>query len=203
GNVDDERNALLLGDLRDGGALTGIESTDEKLRAIVDQFFRARARDLHVGLGVGVHDRQFRHADLLEDGGRELDAALAVLTDARLRAGARQQYADLQRGALRAQDGEWRRAGEQAGSGGGCCEAAAGQRETSGVRLTGHEILPRLHALFLLFSGATCNGRLVADARGATRESLCCRPRASGGPKPQASRLRGTAWPLGLRPGSF
>ena len=59
-DVDDERNALLLGDLRDRGGLAGIEGADQELRAVVDQLLGARARDLDVGLGVGVHDLRGR-----------------------------------------------------------------------------------------------------------------------------------------------
>ena len=82
--------------------LAGIEGADQELRAVVDQFLGARARDLDVGLGVGIHDRELGQAEVLEDRRRDLDAALAVLADAGLRARARQQHADLQRRALRA-----------------------------------------------------------------------------------------------------
>ena len=104
GDVDDVGNALLLGDLRDGAALTGIERADQKLRAVGDQLLGARARDLDVGFGVGVHDLELGQADALEDRVRQLDAAEAVLTDAGLGAGARQQHADLERRALGADD---------------------------------------------------------------------------------------------------
>ena len=57
-DVDDVGNALLLGDLRDRGALAGVEGADQELRAVRDQLLGARARDLDVGLGVGVHDLQ-------------------------------------------------------------------------------------------------------------------------------------------------
>ena len=122
GDVDDEGNALLLGDLRDRGALAGVEGADQKLRAVGDQLLGARARDLDVGLGVGVHDLQVGQAEVLEDRTGELDAAVAVLADAGLRAGARQQHADLERAALRAHD---RGRGER-GGGGGAGEQACG-----------------------------------------------------------------------------
>ena len=83
--------------------LAGIEGADQELGAVVDQLLGARARHLDVGLGVGVHDRELGQAEILEDRRRDLDAALAVLPDAGLRARARQQHADLQRPALRAQ----------------------------------------------------------------------------------------------------
>ena len=58
-----KRNALLLGDLRDRGGLAGIEGADQELRAVVDQLLGARARDLDIGLGVGVHDRELGQAE--------------------------------------------------------------------------------------------------------------------------------------------
>ena len=115
-DVDDVGNALLLGDLRDRGALAGVEGADQQLRAVGDQLLGARARDLDVGLGVGIHDLQVGQADILQDRPGQLDAAEAVLADAGLRAGARQQHADLQRAALRADD---RGRGEQRGCGAG------------------------------------------------------------------------------------
>ena len=62
-------------------------------------------------------------------GRRKLDAAEAVLADAGLRAGARQQHADLQRAALRAHD---RGRGEERGRGGGAGkQTATGERACS------------------------------------------------------------------------
>ena len=115
-DVDDERDALLLGDLRDRGALAGVERADQKLRAIGDQLLGARARHLDVGLGVGVHDLQVGQADVLQDRTGQFDAAEAVLSDAGLDAGARQQHADFQRAALRAND-RWRRKNGGGGTG--------------------------------------------------------------------------------------
>ena len=86
-DIDDERDALLLGHLGDRGALAGIEGADQELRAVVDQLLGARARHLDVGLGVGVHDREIGQAEVLEDRRRDVDAALAVLPDAGLGAG--------------------------------------------------------------------------------------------------------------------
>ena len=140
-DVDDERNALLLGHLGDRGALAGIEGADQELRAVVDQFLGARARHLHVGLGVGIHDRELGQAELLEDARRDLDAALAVLADAGLRARARQQHADLQRPALRASDVERRGAGEQSGGADTGGEAAAGNACASDFALQFIEVL--------------------------------------------------------------
>ena len=63
----------------------GIEGADQELRALADQLLGARARDIDVGFGVGVHDLQRRQAEVLEDARRDIDAALAVLADAGLR----------------------------------------------------------------------------------------------------------------------
>ena len=113
GDVDDEGDALLLGHLGDRRGLAGVEGADQQLRALADQPLGARARDLDVGFGVAVHDGEVRQAQVLEDAGGDLDAALAVLADAGLHARARQQHADLQGRALRAADAERRGAGEQ------------------------------------------------------------------------------------------
>jgi hypothetical protein len=62
-------------------------------------------------------------AEVLEDAGGDLDAALAVLADAGLHARAGQQHADLQAGALGAADTEGARPREHAGradAGGKC-----------------------------------------------------------------------------------
>ena len=80
-----------------------------------DQLLGTRARHLDVGLGVGVHELQAGQTELLQDARRDVDAALAVLPDAGLGAGARQQYADLQGSALRSQDGG---RGNESGGGG-------------------------------------------------------------------------------------
>jgi len=82
------------------------------LRAVGDELFGAGARDLHVGLGVGIHDLQVGQAGVLQQRPGKLDAAEAVLADAGLRAGAGQQHADLERTPLRADD---RGRGEQCG----------------------------------------------------------------------------------------
>jgi len=58
GDVDDQRNAFLLGDLGDCGGLARIEGTDQELRSIADQLFGAGARSIDVRFGVGVHDRE-------------------------------------------------------------------------------------------------------------------------------------------------
>ncbi len=134
GDVDDEGNALLLGHLRDRGALAGIEGADQELRAVADQLLGARARDFDVGLGVGIHDLQARgRPRSLRMPAGDVDAALAVLADAGLHAGARQQHADLQRRALRAHDVEGRGAGDDCGADAGA-EAAAGDARGFRVR---------------------------------------------------------------------
>ncbi len=115
GDVDDVGDALLLGDLRDGRALPGIEGADQKLRALADQLFGARPRDIDVGLGVGVHDLQRRQAEVLQNSGRDIDATLAVLADAGLVAGAWQQHADFKGRPLRAHDVERCGAGQKSG----------------------------------------------------------------------------------------
>ncbi len=123
-DIDDEGNALLLGDLRDRGALAAIERAHQQLRAVGDQLLGARAGHLDIGLGVGVHELKLAEPDVLEDRIGQLDAAETVLADAGLRARARQQHADFQRAALRAHD---RRRGEQRSRGPGK-QAAARQR---------------------------------------------------------------------------
>ena len=58
GDIDDERDALLLGHLGDRRALAGVEGADQQLRALADQPLGAGAGDLDVDLGVAVHDRE-------------------------------------------------------------------------------------------------------------------------------------------------
>ena len=143
GDVDDQRNALLLGDLGDGGGLAGIEGADEKLRALADQLLGAGAGGVDVGFGVAIHDAEFRETHRFEDCRGDVDAALAVLADASLQARTRQQDADLERAARRAHDVERRTAGEET------CGAEAGgegaARWPRGIRLRfacHDEILP-------------------------------------------------------------
>src|SRR5262249_26798552 len=95
-DIDDERYALLFRNLGNGSGLAGIECTDEKLRAIIDELLGALARDIDAGLGVGVDDCQFRQAQRFEDARCDIDATLTVLTDARLESGFRHQDTDLQ-----------------------------------------------------------------------------------------------------------
>ena len=125
-DIDDERDTLLFGDLRHRRGLAGIEGADQKLGAVVDQLFGVLAGGVDVRLGVAVDDRQLRHAERLENAGRDVDAALAVLADSGLEAGARQYHADFQRAALGAQDGG---RGDSGGGGGGAGQevAAVGQ----------------------------------------------------------------------------
>ena len=125
GDVDDVRDALLFGDLRDGTALARVEGTDQKLRAVCDQFLGARARNVDIGLCVGVHDLQFGQPNVLKDRTGQLDAAEAILPDAGLIARARQQHADFERSALRAQD---RGGAEQPDRGRAGKQTAAGKR---------------------------------------------------------------------------
>ena len=133
-------NAALLGDLRDRGRLTGIERADQKLGAFVDQLLGLRASDLNVGLGVAVHDLQRWQARILEQAGSDVDAALAILTDAGLEARTRQQHADLQRRALRAPDAERRGAGDDTGGTKTDREGAA--RDARMTRFDGHLLTP-------------------------------------------------------------
>ena len=79
--VDDERNAFLLGHLGNRRALAGVEGTDQELRAVIDQFFRSRAGHLDVGLGVRIHDGEFRKTAALEDRRCNLHSAIAILAD--------------------------------------------------------------------------------------------------------------------------
>src|SRR5262249_50504169 len=136
GDVDDERDTLLLGDLRDRRGLTGIESADQELRTVIDQFFSPRPRYLHVGLGVGLHDRELRQAEALENAGRNLHTTVAVLPDAGLSARERQQNADLERSTLRACEIDRRRRGKQ--SGGACAGGKAAAGDGVDWRVAGH-----------------------------------------------------------------
>src|SRR5262252_1316885 len=61
-----------------------IIGADQELRAVADQLLGPRPRHLDVGLGVGVHDRQLRQPQFLEDRRRQFDTALAILPDAGL-----------------------------------------------------------------------------------------------------------------------
>ena len=97
GDVDDVGNAFLLGDLGDRGALAGVEGADQKLSAVADHLLGARAGDIDLGFGVAVHDLKLGQAELLEQPGGDIDAALAILADAGLIARARQQHADFKR----------------------------------------------------------------------------------------------------------
>ncbi len=90
-----------------------------------DQPLGPRARDVDVRFRVGVHDRELRQAEALQDRRRQLHGALAVLSDQGLYAGARQQHADLQRPALGSHD---RRHGERGADCGG-----ARQERTPGI----------------------------------------------------------------------
>src|SRR5262245_11761345 len=126
GDVDDERDSLLLGDLRDRRSLPGIEGSDQQLRALVDQLLGPRPRDLHVGLGGGLHDRELWQAEGLENAGRNLHTTVAVLPDAGLSARERQQNADLERGALCTREVEPRAGGKQSGGTDAAGETAAG-----------------------------------------------------------------------------
>ena len=121
-DIDHERDALLLGDLGDGAGLAGVERADQQLCALVDQPLGPRARDIDVRLRVGIHDRELRQTEALEDRRRQLHGALAVLSDECLYAGARQQHADLQRPALGPHNG-WH--GKQGSRNGGTCQQPA------------------------------------------------------------------------------
>ena len=78
-------------------------------------------------------------AEVLEDAGGDLDAALAILADAGLHARARQQHADLQLGALRAHDIERRGAGDEARGAEPGGEAAA--RQARGLGFACHAVV--------------------------------------------------------------
>ena len=103
-----------------------------------DQLLGARTRHVDVGLGVGVHDLKLGQAQFLEDRRRDVDAALAVLADAGLRARTRQQDADLQRSALRAHDIERSGACDERGGAGARCERAARHSLSAVNRIVGN-----------------------------------------------------------------
>ena len=138
GDIDDERNALLFGDLGDRGGLAGIEGADQELGAVADQLFGVFARGVDVRFGVAVHDRQIRQAERFEDRGGDVDAALAVLADARFKTGPRQQHADLERSTLCTHDS---RRSDRGGGGcsGACKQAATGRHQSDAVH---GEVLP-------------------------------------------------------------
>jgi hypothetical protein len=55
-DIDDERYAFLFRNLGNGSGLARIECTNEDLRAITDELLGALARNIDIGLGVGVDD---------------------------------------------------------------------------------------------------------------------------------------------------
>jgi hypothetical protein len=116
GDIDDQRDTLLLGSLGDGGGLPGIESADQKLRTVPNQLFRPSTRGLDVRFGIGVRNREIGHTQRLQDRRRDVDAQLTTLTDAGLQTGARQLHADFERSTLSADDIERRDAGNERGS---------------------------------------------------------------------------------------
>jgi hypothetical protein len=96
-DIDDERYAFLFRNLGNGSGLARIECTNEDLRAITDELLGALARNIDIGLGVGVDDCQFGQAQRFEDARCDIDATLTVLTDARFESGFRQQDTDRRR----------------------------------------------------------------------------------------------------------
>ena len=73
-NIDNVGDAFLLGDLCDGRALAGVEGAHQQLSAIRDQPLGTRARDVHIGLRVGVHDLEVGQTEALQNRTRDLDA---------------------------------------------------------------------------------------------------------------------------------
>ena len=130
GDVDDQRDALLLGDLGDGRGLAGIEGADEKLGTVADQLLGARAGGVDARFGVAAHDLEIGIAEILEDRTGDIDAALAILADAGHVAGTRQDDADLERTAGGADDRERCRAGDQTKGTGARGKGAAGDART-------------------------------------------------------------------------
>ncbi len=95
GDVDDERNAALLGDLSDGRGGAGIEGTDQAVRSFLYQSFGARARGIDVGFRVGVQQFDIDAQQLSNNSRREIRAFLAGLADQTLQSRLRQQHADF------------------------------------------------------------------------------------------------------------
>ena len=119
GDVDDERDAALLGDLGDGDGLAGVEGADQHVGAGIDRLLGLGARDVGLGLGVVVHDVELhRQLHVGEHVVGDVGAAAAGLADLRLDAGGRQQQADLEVGG-RLRRGEAQRQGraDQRGAG--------------------------------------------------------------------------------------
>ena len=97
----------------------------KSLGAVADQLLGAGARGIDVRFGIAVNDGEFRQAKRLEDRRRDIDAALAILADAGLVAGTRQNHANLQRAALGAHDIERRGSGNECGRSGAGGKGAA------------------------------------------------------------------------------
>jgi len=141
GDVDDERDALLLGDLgnRRGGAR--IEAADEHVGAFADQLLGLGTADIRIGFRVGGH--QF---DLVphvrEDGQREIGAALARLADEREVARPRQQDSDFQ-GLRRPQPADRHRRRKRGRTGSGKIAAASDGTRGPGERVS-HDFAPHL-----------------------------------------------------------
>ena len=115
GDIDDERNALLLGHLRDGGASDRSRRRRPEAARPRRSAFSARARATSTLDSVSAFMIcSGGRPQVLENAGGDIDAALAVLADAGLEARARQQHADFERRALRAADVERRGAGDKA-----------------------------------------------------------------------------------------
>src|SRR4030095_17224155 len=167
-NIDDVGNTLLLGDLRDRRALAGIEGANQDLRTLADQFLGPRAGDIDVGFGIAIHDLEGRHAEILEDTGCNIDAALAVLADAGLETRAREQHADFQGSALRAHNVKRGRAGEGDGAE-RRCDSASRKVFVIIVRFAGHAdaLLPGCNGYWRMMP----DFRSIQQAR--TAASLC------------------------------
>ena len=130
GDVDDEGDAALFGDLRDRRRSAGVERADETMRAFLDQPLGARARGIDVGLRVGVHQLDLDAERVSQHCRRQIGALLTRLADQALKTRLGQQHADFEFGRLGARDIEWRQRGD----------AGADERsiELSAVQLSGH-----------------------------------------------------------------
>ena len=96
GDVDHERHAALLGDLRDRGSGAGVERADQHVGAFLDQALGAGSGRINVGLKICIHQLEIDAEHFLDDARREICALLARLADEAEVARARQDDADLE-----------------------------------------------------------------------------------------------------------
>jgi hypothetical protein len=103
-DVNDERHLALLAHLRDGKRTGGIEGADDDIGAIIDHPFAPVAGDVRIGLNVHMDEIDLVPVICQHLGGDQRTAVAALAARGKI-AGTRQQYRDLQRSRLGANDG--------------------------------------------------------------------------------------------------